>query len=131
MLAPRKTFDHAINLKEGAEPPWAPIYLMLAHQLNDLEKYIRKVLAQGKIVDSESPYGAPILFVLQPDRSVRLCVDYRNLNKLTIQYKYPLPLMDKLRDRVAGPKVFMKLDLKRWISSYSNEERQQTQNSLS
>jgi len=55
MLVPRRTFNHAINLKEGAEPAWGPIYPMLAHQLDKLDKYIKKMLAQGKIVDSESP----------------------------------------------------------------------------
>jgi len=63
MLAPRRTFDHAINLKEGAEPPWGPIYQMSAHQLNELDKYLKKMMAEGKIADSKSPYGAPILFV--------------------------------------------------------------------
>jgi len=106
MLAPRRTFDHAINLKEGAEPPWGPIYPMSAHQLNELDKYLKKMMAEGKIADSESPYGAPILFVPKPAGSLRLCVDYRNLNKLTILNKYPLPLMDELRDRVAGANVF-------------------------
>jgi len=112
MLAPGRTFDHAINVKEGAEPPWGPIYPMSAHQLNELDEYINKILAQGKIGDCESPSGAPILFVPNPDGSLRLCVDYRNLNKLTILNKYPLPLMDELQDLVAGAKVFTKLDLK-------------------
>jgi len=80
--------------------------------LNELDKYLKKMMAEGKIADSESPYGAPILFVPKPDGSLRLCVDYRNLNKLMILNKYPLQLMDELRDRVAGAKVFMKLDLK-------------------
>jgi len=70
------------------------------------------MMAEGKIADSESPYGAPILFVPKPDGSLRLCLDYKNLNKLTILNKYPLPLMDELRDPVAGAKVFTKLDLK-------------------
>jgi len=96
MLAPRRTFDHGINRKEGAEPLWGPIYPMSAHQCNELDKYLKKMMAEGKIADSESPYGAPILFVPKPDRSLRLCVDYRNLNKLTILNKYPLPLMDEL-----------------------------------
>jgi len=112
MLSPRITFDHAINLKEGTEPPWGPIYPMSAHKLNARDKYSKQMMAEGKIADSESPYGAPILFVQKPDRSLRLCVDYRNLNKLTILNKYPLPLMDELRDRVAGAKVFTKVDLK-------------------
>jgi len=98
MLAPRRTFHHTINLKEGAEPPWGPIYPMSAHQLNEMDKYLKKMMAEGKIADCESPYGAPILFVPKPDSSLRLCVDYRNLNKLTILNKYPLRLMDELRD---------------------------------
>jgi len=85
---------------------------MSAHQLNELDEYLKKIRAEGKITNSESPYGAPILFVPKPDGSLRLCVDYRNLNKLTILNKYPLPLMDKPRDCVAGAKVFTKLDLK-------------------
>jgi len=85
---------------------------MSAHQLNELDTYLKKMMAEGKIADSESPYGAPILFLPKLDGSLRLCVDYRNLNKLTILNKYRLPLMDELRDRVAGAKVFTKLDLK-------------------
>jgi len=112
MLAPLRTFDHGINLKDGAELPWGPIYRMSADQLNEPDKYLKRMLAEGKIADIESPYGAPILFVPKPDGSLRLCVDYRNLNKLTILNKYPLPLMDALRERVAGAQVFTKLDLK-------------------
>jgi len=112
MLAPRRTFDHAINLKEGAEPPDGPIYPMSAQQFNELDKYLKKMMAEGKIADSESPYRAPILFVPKPDGGLRQCVDYRNLNKLTILNKYALPLMDELRDLVAGAKVYTNLDLK-------------------
>jgi len=61
MLAPRRTFDHPINLKEGAEPPWGPIYPMSAYQLNELDKYLKKILTEGKIADSESLYGASII----------------------------------------------------------------------
>ena len=112
MLAPRRTFDHAINLKEEAAPLWGPIYPISAHQLNELDTYLKKMMAEGNIAHSESPYSSPILFVPKPDRSLRLCVDYRNLNKLTILNKYPLvPLVDELRDSVAGAKVFTKLDL--------------------
>jgi len=70
MLAPRRTFDHAINLKDEAEPPWGPIYPMSAHQLNELDKYLKKMLAEGIIADSGSPYGPPILFVPKPDGSL-------------------------------------------------------------
>ena len=112
MVAPRRTFDHAIDLKEGATPPWGPIYPMSAYQLEELKKYVCKMLAEGKIVHSKSPAGAPILFVPKPDGRLPLCVDYRQLNKLTILNKYPLPHMTELRERVAGATVFTKLDLK-------------------
>jgi len=80
MLAARRTFDYAISLKDGAEPPWGPISPMSAHQLNELDKYLKRMLAEGKIANRESPSGAPILFVPKPDGSLRLCIDYRNLN---------------------------------------------------
>ena len=84
MLGPRRTFDHAIELKDGATPPWGPIYPMSAYQLKELNKYLHKMFAKGKIVHSKSPAGAPILFVPNPEGRLRLYVDYRQLNKLTI-----------------------------------------------
>jgi len=85
---------------------------MSQYQLDVLAEYLAEMLKQGKIVHSQSPAGAPILFVPKPDGRLRLCVDYRQLNKLTILNKYPLPLMSELRDRVAGAKIFSKIDLK-------------------
>jgi len=112
MVAPLGTFDHAIDLKDGATPPWGTIYPMSAYQLEQLNQYLHKMLAEGKIVHSKSPAGAPILYVPKPDGRLRLCIDYRQRNKLTILNKYPLPLMTELRERVAGPTIFTKLDLK-------------------
>ena len=111
-LGSRRNFDHAIHFVPGAVPPWGPIYPMSAYQLGLLDQYLKKMLKQGKISESKSPAGAPILFVPKPDGSMRLCVGYRQLNKLTIANKYLLPLMTELRDRVAGATIFTKLDLK-------------------
>ena len=108
----RLMFDHAIDLKEGSEPPWGPVYPMSQYQLNTLKTYLDEMLAQDKITHGQSPAGAPILFVPKPEGRLRLCVDYRQLNKLTILDKYPLPSMSELQDRVAGATIFTKLDLK-------------------
>jgi len=111
-LAPRGTFDHAIDLKDGATPPWGPIYPMSAYQLEERNKYLHKMLAEGKLVHSKSPAGTLILFIPKPDTRRLLSVDYRQLNKLTILYKYSLPLMTELREIVAGATILTKLDLK-------------------
>jgi hypothetical protein len=70
------------------------------------------MLAQGKIRPSKSPAGAPILFVPKPNGKLRLCVDYRGLNNVAIKNQYALPLMNELRDHVAGAQLFTKLDLR-------------------
>jgi len=111
-LAPRRTFDHAIDLKPDTQPPWGPIYPLSQKQLEALRKYLDNMLKQGKIFPSKSPAGAPILFVPKPDGRLRLVVDYRGLNKVTIHNKYPIPLMTELRDQVRDAQIFTKLDLK-------------------
>jgi len=112
MLAPGATFEHVIDLKDGATPPGGPLYPMSAYQLEELNKYLYKILAEGKIVHSKSPVGATNLFVHKPDGRLRLKVDHRQLNKLTILKQYNLPLMTKLRERAAGATMFTKLDVK-------------------
>ena len=85
ILAGRRTFDHAIDLVPGAIPPWGPIYPMSAHQLDLLDGYLKEVLQQGEVSGGKSPAGAPIVFVPKQDGSMRLCVNYLQLNKLTTQ----------------------------------------------
>ena len=112
-LPPHRAFDHAIDLKEGEQPPWGPIYALSEVELQALKDYLNDMLKSGKIRPSKSPAGAPILFVPKNHgRGLRLCVDYRGLNRITIMNRYPLPLMNELRDRVRGSKVFTKIDLK-------------------
>ena len=78
-----------------------------------MREYLDTTLKSGKIRPSKSPTGAPILFVPKDHgHGLRLCVDYRGLNTVTLLNRYPLPLMNELRDRVKGANIFTKLDLK-------------------
>ena len=70
------------------------------------------MLDKGYICPSVSPWGAPVLFVKKKDRTLRMCMDYRQLNKLTVKNKYPLPRIDDLFDQVRGAKVFSKIYLR-------------------
>jgi len=109
---PRRTFDHAIDRKPDTQPPWGPIYPLSQKQLEALRKYLDDMLKQGKISLSKSPARAPILFVPKPDSRLRLVVDYRSLNNVTVNNKYPIHLMTELRDQVRDAQIFTKLDLK-------------------
>ena len=85
--------EHAIEPKEDKQPPFGSIYSLGPVELETLKTYIETNLANGFIRPSKSPAGAPILFDRKPDRSFRLCVDYRGLNNITIKNRYPLPLI--------------------------------------
>ena len=104
--------DHHIELEEGKISPSGQIYPLSRQELDVLYEYIKEMEDSGKISRSSSPARAPILFVPKPDGSLWLCIDYRGLNKITIKNKYPLPLMNELRDRMGKAMVFTKLDLK-------------------
>jgi hypothetical protein len=93
-------------------PPFGPIYPLSEKELEVLREYPRKELAAGKVWRSKSPAGAPIIFVPKPDGSMRLCVDYRGVNKVTVKDRTPLPLMSELRERLGRAKIFTKLNLK-------------------
>src|SRR5437016_6230411 len=98
---------------DGKEPPCGPIYTLSEKELEVLREYLDDMLKSGKIRPSKSPAGATILFAPKKEGSgLRLCMDYRGLNKVTILNHYALPLMNELRDRVRGSKIFTKLDLK-------------------
>jgi len=112
MVALRQTFDDTIDHKDGATPPSGPIYPMSVYQLEELNKYLHKMSAQGKMVHRKSPAGPRILCVPKPDGRLRLCIDYHQLYKLTILDKYHLPLMTELRERVAVATIFTNLHLK-------------------
>ena len=102
--------DHAIETT--AEPPFRPLYNLSNTELAELRRYLDDALAKGWIQHSTSPAGAPILFVPKKDGGLRLCVDYRGLNKVTVKNRHPLPLISETLDCLTGAKVFTKLDFK-------------------
>ena len=110
-LPTNRSSDHAIETT--GDPPYGPIYNLSANELKVLREYLDDALAKGWIRHSTSPAGSPILFVPKKnDGGLRLCVDYRGLNKVTIKNRHPLPLITEILDRLSGAKVFSKLDLK-------------------
>ena len=102
--------DHAIETTD--DPPYGPLYNLSNTELTALREYLDAAIAKGWIRHSTSPAGAPILFVPKKDGGLRLCVDYRGLNKVTIKNRHPLPLISETLDRLYGAKRFTKLDLK-------------------
>ena len=111
-LPPHRPYDLAIELEPGATAPYGPIYPLSDAELKALSSWLDENLAKGFIRPSRSPAGSPILFVKKGDGSLRLCVDYRALNRVTIKNRHPLPLISELLDRLRDAKVYTKLDLR-------------------
>jgi hypothetical protein len=111
-LPPHRPYDHTIPITEGANVPFGPVYNLSQTELKALHEYLKENLAKGFIRRSESPAGAPILFVKKKDGSLRLCVDYRGLNKITTPNRCPLPLISETFDRLGKAKYFTKLDMR-------------------
>jgi hypothetical protein len=100
-----------IQLKPASAPPNRPPFRLSLPERQEVEKQVKELLETGRIVPSSSSYGAPVLFVPKPDGSLRMCIDYRELNKLTVRNKYPLPRIDDLMDNLSGAKYFSSMDL--------------------
>jgi hypothetical protein len=111
-LPPSREVDHKIELVAGATPPSRPTYSLSASETVELKKQLEELEAAGFIQPSKSPFGAPILFVKKKDGTMRMCVDYRALNNVTIKNAYPLPRIDELFDRLQGAQFFSKIDLR-------------------
>ena len=111
-LPEHRDYDHAIEITPNAKVPFGPIYPLSEPQKEAVREYLDCIISQGKIQPSKSPAGAPILFVPKQNGKLRLCVDYRGLNNVTVKNKYPMPLMETLREQVQGATIFSKLDLR-------------------
>ena len=106
-----KINTHAIDLEEGKQPPYGPIYSLGLMELETLKTYIEINLANGFIRPSKSPADAPILFDKKADGNLCLCIDYRGLNNITIKNRYPFPLVGESLDCLGRAKQFTYLDL--------------------
>lgn len=111
-LPEHRPYDCTIDLEPGTEPPFGPIYKLSQTELTALREYIDENLAKNFIQHSKSPAGAPILFVKKKDGSLRMCIDYRGLNKITIKNRYPLPLISGLIDQLGKARIYTKIDLR-------------------
>ncbi|WVZ63720.1 hypothetical protein U9M48_013328 [Paspalum notatum var. saurae] len=104
--------EFASDLVPGTAPIAKAPYRMTGKEYDELKKQLDELLEKGFIRCSVSPWGAPVLFVKKKDRSMRMCIDYRELNVVTIKNKYPLPQIDDLLDKLKGARHFSKIDLR-------------------
>ncbi|KAL0540223.1 hypothetical protein IC582_024456 [Cucumis melo] len=111
-LRPHREIEFSIEMEPGTVPISRAPYRMAPTELKELKVQLQELLDKGFIRRSVSPWGAPVLFVKKKDGSMRLCIDYRELNKVTIKNRYPLPRIDELFDQLQGATVFSKIDLR-------------------
>ena len=107
----REGWTNAIDTQPDAHIPGRPMFRYSQLELKEMERQVQEMLQKGLIEPSTSPFGAPILFVRKKTGELRMCIDYRALNKITIKNRYPLPRIDDLFDRLQGATTFSSLDL--------------------
>jgi len=111
-LPPSREVEFSIDLIPGTGPVSMAPYRMALAELVEVKKHIEDLMEKQFIRPNTSPWGAPVLLVKKKDGSSRMCVDYRQLNKMTIKNKYPLPRINDLMDQLHGSSVFSKIDLR-------------------
>jgi hypothetical protein len=111
-LPPKRDVEFVIELKPGTAPISRRLYRMPPNELAKLKTQLQDLLEKGFIRPSSSLWGCPAIFVKKKDQTLRMCVDYRPLNEVTIKNKYPLPQIDILFDQLTGARVFSKIDLR-------------------
>ncbi|KAJ9539016.1 hypothetical protein OSB04_031749 [Centaurea solstitialis] len=111
-LPPPRQVEFHIDLVPGAGRIAKSPYRLAPSEMQELSNQLQELLDKGFIRPSSSPWGAPVLFVKKKDGSFRMCIDYRELNKITIKNRYPLPRIDDLFDQLQGATYFSKIDLR-------------------
>ncbi|GJX97705.1 putative reverse transcriptase domain-containing protein [Tanacetum coccineum] len=104
--------EFQIDLIPGVAPVARAPYRLAPSEMKELSEQLKELSDKGFIRPSSSPWGAPVLFVKKKDGSFRMCIDYRELNKLTVKNRYPLPRIDDLFDQLQGSSVYSKIDLR-------------------
>ncbi|GKF06668.1 retrovirus-related pol polyprotein from transposon 17.6, partial [Tanacetum coccineum] len=107
-----------IDLVPGAAPVARAPYRLAPSEMKELSEQLKELSDKGFIRPSSSPWGAPVLFVKKKDGSFRMCIDYRELNKLTVKNRYPLPIIDDLFNQLQGSSVYSKIDLRSGLAGY-------------
>lgn len=111
-LPPNRQVEFRIDLVLGAAPVARAPYRLAPSEMQELANQLQELSDKGFIRPSSSPWGSPLLFVKNKDGSLRMCIDYRELNKLTIKNRYPLPRIDDLFDQFQGSTYYSKIDLR-------------------
>jgi hypothetical protein len=111
-LPPKRDIDFSINLMPGASIVSKNPYRMSTPELKEIQMQLEEILKKGYICPSVSPWGASILFVKKKYGTLRLSIDFRQLNKVNVKNKYPLSRIDNLFDQLKDAKIFSKIDLK-------------------
>ncbi|GJZ34709.1 putative reverse transcriptase domain-containing protein [Tanacetum coccineum] len=111
-LPPTRKVEFQIDLVPSAAPVARAPYRLAPSELQELSTQLQELSVKGFIRPSSSPWGAPVLFVKKKDGSFRMCIDYRELNKLTVKNRYPLPRIDELFDQFQGSRVYFKINLR-------------------
>ena len=111
-MPPQRVVDFGIELHPGTLPISMTPHRMAPVELQELKVQLQELLDKGFIRLSTSPWGAPILFAKMKDKTLRLCIDYRKLNRVTIKNRYPLPRIVDLFDHLREERVYHKIDLR-------------------
>ncbi|GJS10242.1 putative reverse transcriptase domain-containing protein [Tanacetum coccineum] len=114
-IPPTRQVEFQIDLIPGAAPVARAPYRLAPSEMKELSDQLKELSDKGFIRPSSSPWGAPVLFVKKKDGSFRMCIDYRELNKLTVKNRYPLPRIDDLFDQLQGSSIYSKIDLSQGI----------------
>ncbi|GJR90060.1 putative reverse transcriptase domain-containing protein [Tanacetum coccineum] len=111
-IPPTRQVEFQIDLIPGVAPVARAPYRLAPSEMKELSDQLKELSDKGFIRPSSSPWGAPVLFVKKKDGSFRMCIDYRELNKLTVKNRYPLPRIDDLFDQLQGSSIYSKIDLR-------------------